>query len=209
MIRIQIKPSAVAFLCVFYAVDPIGMFWPIVSMAALHEAGHYLALRCSGVPVRQLSLRASGAVMETGSMNYWTEALCAAAGPVVNLLLFFLLRQTHARFALASLGLAAFNLLPVWPLDGGRILRALLLHSFSLEIVQRAERIVCFVLQVSLCAAAAWATCCKHLGLWPALLAGLLLLRTGQAAAQERLGEKFVANRRAYRYNKRIKNSLR
>lgn len=207
MMRLRIEPSAVALLCVFYAVDPVGMFWPVVGMAALHEIGHYVMLRGSGVPVRRLSIRASGAVLETGSMDYRTEALCAAAGPVMNLLLFYLLHRTHARLALASLGLAVFNLLPIWPLDGGRILRALLLHCLSLDAARRAEQVVCLTLQWLLCAFAAWATCCKHLGLWPVLLAGLLLLRTGQAAAQERWGEKFVANRRSYRYNRRIKNS--
>ncbi|MEJ2854361.1 MULTISPECIES: site-2 protease family protein [unclassified Saccharothrix] len=104
-----------------------------------HELGHSLVALRLGMPVRRLRLFLLGGVSEMMRTpdNPRHEGLIAAGGPVVSTLLagafalgayaiphrdpvWLLIAQT----AFANAAVAAFNLLPGLPLDGGRILRA-------------------------------------------------------------------------------------
>ena len=113
-----------------------------------HEFGHSLVARRYGVPIESITLWLLGGVarMEEIPEDWRKEFTIAIAGPVVSvgvgLLAYVGLRLVPgggalleaARFTLAYLAvmnvvLAAFNLLPGFPMDGGRILRALLARS--------------------------------------------------------------------------------
>ena len=113
---------------------------------ALHELGHsYVALR-KGCRVRQITLMCIGgaAQMEQIPRRPRDEFLMAIAGPAVSLLigaialpggLYLIVTTTGVWRYLSSflfavgvmnLGWVVFNLLPAFPMDGGRILRAML-----------------------------------------------------------------------------------
>ena len=109
----------------------------------LHEAGHCLvSLRC-GIPVHSITLSCIGGVAEIAHepRRPRDEAWIALAGPLVSLVLgivcltlAFLFESRNALFPAlltawvgwANLFLLLFNLLPGYPLDGGRVLRAAL-----------------------------------------------------------------------------------
>ena len=115
-------------------------------MAALlaHELAHSLVARRYGVPVTSITLWALGGVSELGGEPPTARAdlRIAAAGPAASLAAGLIFGGLAAAvraaggpgIAIAALGwlaamnvlLAAFNLLPGAPLDGGRILRAFL-----------------------------------------------------------------------------------
>ena len=107
----------------------------------LHEMGHALVARRHGVRIRSITLFVFGGVaqMEGEPPDGGTEVRIAAVGPLVSLALaglFHLLstsallgpaaRGVSGYLALINLALALFNLVPAFPLDGGRVLRGLL-----------------------------------------------------------------------------------
>ena len=197
-LRLSVTPAAIALGCCWLCLEPGGLFWPFWLGVACHEAGHLAALRLLGVPVTALRVTALGCILETGAMSYRAEACCAAAGPAASLLVCLLLPRLLPRAALMSLLLAAGNLLPLWPLDGGRILLAVASQQLPLAQAQQLSRI-CAALTLALCwALAIFAACRLHLGLWPPLLAASLQLRAGRALQSE----KFLAKKPGCRYNK-------
>lgn len=120
---IEIRPGAAIALAGLLLLDPERLFFPFLLAAALHECAHLLCIRMLGIPVTFFSVGLSGAQLGIGETDPWREALCALAGPAVNLLTIPLVFRRSVRLAFVSLLLAAWNLLPVYPLDGGRILR--------------------------------------------------------------------------------------
>lgn len=132
-------------------ISAAGLFASIV----LHEMAHSLVARRFGMPVRGITLFIFGGVAEmadepTGPRG---EFLMALAGPVFSVILGLLLllaagaadpAPTPAATVLSYLGainliLAGFNMIPAFPLDGGRMLRAAL-WGWRKDIV-RASRI--------------------------------------------------------------------
>lgn len=101
--------------------------------ATMHECGHLILLRLLHVPVEGLRLSALGAEIfsrGTQRLSYGGELLVTLAGPAVNLLMAVIFAQISLRtqwlngylFAGTNIILGAYNLLPILPLDGGRIL---------------------------------------------------------------------------------------
>lgn len=99
----------------------------------LHELGHAVAARAFGVQTLGITLHPLGGVarLDRAPETPGGELAVALAGPAVNVALaapagaLWLAGVPHVGwFAAINLGMAVFNLLPAWPLDGGRALRA-------------------------------------------------------------------------------------
>lgn len=135
----------------------------------LHELGHSLAAQHYGIRVHDISLLPIGGMARMSSMpeNPRIEGVVAFAGPAVNFALATLgllvsaagglldaplVMQLAAQFAWLNILLGGFNLIPAFPMDGGRILRAL--FALKLDWVRATEGAV-------------------RVGRWMALLMGL------------------------------------
>lgn len=121
----------------------------VFGCVALHELGHALAARQYGIRTRDIVLYPLGGVasLERMPRNPLAEIVVALAGPAVNVAIAIGLGtlmwldginlqslSTNGTFVevfwmklfIANLGLAVFNMIPAFPMDGGRVLRAVL-----------------------------------------------------------------------------------
>lgn len=127
--RFSVSPGALFAGAVLLYLGPSPVQAACLTAAALHESGHLLTCLALGISVQSLRLTVLGAVLEAEARcsSGWEEVLVALAGPLVNLCtLPFALRAGARLLAGASVLLGVFNLLPVSPLDGSRVLHGLL-----------------------------------------------------------------------------------
>lgn len=111
----------------------------IFATIVVHELAHALVARRFGVATRDIMLLPVGGIasMEHMPERPVHELIVALAGPAVNFVIAALLVPFHGQFveqfAFINVALAVFNLLPAFPMDGGRALRALLAMKLGPE----------------------------------------------------------------------------
>ena len=140
--QLEASPGFLLLLGALYWLDEgVGLLpWGLLA-CVVHELGHVAAARCFGGRVERLSLTAVGAELSfsyRAPLTYGRDSLVALAGPGANLLLggLFYWQGRHLP-AVLSLGLGVFNLLPILPLDGGRVLYGLLAERLDPDWADR------------------------------------------------------------------------
>lgn len=142
---LRLDPGACLLGAMLLLVLPLPWLLAAATAAAFHELCHLGAVRVLGGQVRSLTVGPGGAVMEARLDGPWRATLAAMAGPAGSLLLLSLLRPAP-RLALCGLIQGLFNLLPLYPLDGGRMLRLWLPARVSRVTEAAAGCLVCLLL---------------------------------------------------------------
>lgn len=182
--------AALIALALAVLVLPLRWLGAAVLAAAVHEGCHWAAVKLCGGQVHKLSAGLWGAEMTVTGLNAWQELICALAGPIGGLAMLSLSRVLP-RTALCAGLQSLYNLLPIYPLDGGRALRCLCAVVLP---GRRGER-VCGIIQ-ALCLAGIgilgfYGTFFLKLGLFPLVLAAVMTVKGRMpAGADARLGLK-------------------
>ena len=174
---VWVKPENyyLACACLLFIPLKILIFW-LVSVL-IHEFFHFIVIRLFGKSVLQVSIGFSGIKMRTEPLNPWQEILCALAGPIGGIMLFFLFLRHEPLLAIFALLHSAYNLIPLFPLDGGRVLHGLLEVIFRYKNYTRAVTIAdtavaCVLLIVSVVCVIG-----LRLGLLPLLIVILIIIK--------------------------------
>ena len=120
--RVRVEGGVWIVLGLAVLLLPLRVLLGIILAAAVHELGHLAAMYFLGVPVLGINLYPGGARIEAGPMVPVEEILCALAGPVVGAMTIFAWKW-FPELAVAGLVQTVFNLIPIYPLDGGRVAR--------------------------------------------------------------------------------------
>jgi Zn-dependent protease len=172
-------------------VSSLGLF----ACVLLHEFSHCAVARKLGTPVRQITLFIFGGVSEMAqseSNSPSAELLTTIAGPLASLglgLIFLAIaavaKHTADRISIEMLRylyyvnflLAGFNLIPAFPLDGGRVLRSYLWHrTGNLQQATKSAARVGEIFAMTLIGIGVFSVLSMHIipGIW-LLLIGLFL----------------------------------
>lgn len=155
---------------------PIWWVFAAVLAALWHEACHYLALRLCGVRAVSFRVGVTGAMLEVRGLGMVQEMLCALAGPLGSILL-LLTARWFPRTAICAGFQGIYNLLPIYPLDGGRALRCLT----NLLMPQSQGQMLCDFLEkiciLGLILLALYGCFGLHLGLAPLLVGAGIIWR--------------------------------
>ena len=128
------EPGALLLAAYLYFIGGGAALTAFFTAVLAHELGHLIAMGLFGAELRRLRLTAAGPVIEYGgALTPGQEAWVVAAGPIGGVLLAalcFCLGTPYFHYAglIALLG-SAFNLLPAYPMDGGRLAWLLLQNT--------------------------------------------------------------------------------
>ena len=133
------------FLLLFYFTNQIGTYILILAFAVLHELGHLACGLLLGMKLNKMELKPYGVSISfklntkdynskigKGNLLEIKKIVVALAGPITNLIIILIALQYNMNVFLglkiiySNLLLILFNLLPFYPLDGGRILESVL-----------------------------------------------------------------------------------
>lgn len=140
---INVTPRFFILIAAGFLLFPLNWLIAWFIAVVVHESAHCLAITICGCKIHRISLDVTGAEIHTDLLTNLQTIFCALAGPACGLLLLFF-TQKYPQLALCSLIQSLYNLLPIYPLDGGRILDSLTSLLFSRNTAYR----ICNVISI-------------------------------------------------------------
>lgn len=175
-VRFIVTPGFYIYFALFIFLFPVQWVVSWAMATVVHELFHYCAISAFKIPVSAIALGADGIRLITSPMRSREEVICALAGPLGGLCL-ILLAKWLPYVAICALVQSIYNLLPIFPLDGGRAIRGIihriLPEQYSFKACQCIE-ITAVMIVVALCLFASFVF---NLGLLPLIAACILIIK--------------------------------
>lgn len=143
--RFRIDLKIFLFVILFYFTKQMETYAMIMLFAILHEVGHLLAGLSMGMKPEKMEIMPYGVSISfhltprdynrkirNGNLLELKRIFVALAGPLTNLIIIFICYHlkielfTKMILIYSNIVLILFNLLPIYPLDGGRIIKSML-----------------------------------------------------------------------------------
>ena len=128
-----------------------------VGFSVLHEFAHIAALLLVGGRVGSLYAKGFGIALKTAPLSYTQELVTALSGPALSLFLFLIFLPFCTRgeslffCCFCNLSIFFVNILPIYPLDGGRALYCLLCTKVFYRTACVITRVISCIFLLPLC----------------------------------------------------------
>lgn len=180
------KGASYLFLALTLLILPMRWLWAMLIAAVVHEMGHIVAVKAFGGKIHGFTCRWEGALIHASMDSRWKEVVSILAGPCAGAVLALFCRWIP-RVAILAAVQTLFNFLPVYPLDGGRLIRCL---GAGKKVVVWVE----YVAIICLLLIGMYLSLCLRLGFLPMVMAFVVICRVFM--------EKLLAKQRNFEYNR-------
>lgn len=155
VIKVALLAASVAVYSVMFTVE---FALALIGVLVFHEYGHLRAMKKCGLPTKGMYLIPFVGGLAVGDMpkTRWQDVYISMMGPVFGLIMtlvfyiVYLVTESHFAGLVASTSalLNLFNLIPVYPLDGGRVVKSLVFsgRNYLALVALLCISAVCFVL---------------------------------------------------------------
>lgn len=129
---------------VFILTGQIEIYAVLMFFALIHELSHMLSGILLGLKPKTLEIMPFGLSLifetyESRKMVNLKKIIIASSGPIVNMIIAivtFAINRNLSNIIYSNIIIAFFNLLPIYPLDGGRILKLILKNKYKYDKVE-------------------------------------------------------------------------
>lgn len=160
--KIKIDLKIFAFIILLFLIKKLEYYFLFMLFIILHEIGHLITGILLGYKPKEISLNITGISLEFYNYNIdkkdLFQILILISGPIVNIILAVILYYQNIEFVrkielvVINMILAIINMLPILPLDGGKILKILIKESLgykkSIIISERISKIFIYTMMI-------------------------------------------------------------
>ncbi len=159
--QIKINLQIFLFITIFVLTHQIEIYSFIMLFAFIHELGHMVAGLILNLKPKLLSISPFGISITFEACGYeklieMKKIFIAIAGPITNVMILLITvflptnKQIKEFILYSNILIAMFNLIPLYPLDGGRILKGLIKMKYkgikSDEIINKISNMIIIIL---------------------------------------------------------------
>ena len=174
--NIRVDGAVYIWLAIGVLILPLSWQMAGILAAIVHEICHYLAATVFRVRIRGMRIGIGGMLMHMEPMPAGKEFAIAMAGPAGSLLLTLFLRR-WPELAVYGMIQGLYNLIPVYPLDGGRALEGVMRMLLPERWIRPAADLIEGILLAALVTVGFLSVFVWKLGIIPLLVAVLLVIQ--------------------------------